>query len=95
MAITPIFRDEDIIRAYIKDKLKSNFDNFTIEEIIELTKTAKYKDFAQSFKLNYNVKQLVSFRKREEFLQNIPNALLSELITERLSQSDLRNLKYK
>ena len=65
-----IFQDEDIIRDFIKKFLKTDFENHTIEEIIDMTKTAKYKDFERHFKAKQLSDQLINFHKKESLLIN-------------------------
>ena len=71
----PIFVDEDIIKQYITDKLQGRFSDYTIEEIIEITKTAKYKDFATSIKIDHLRKQ-VDFRVDNRIKEDL-NAFIS------------------
>ena len=81
----PIFVDEDIIKQYITDKLQGRFSDYTIEEIIDITETAKYKDFATSFKIDHLRKQ-IHFR-----LDNQINEDLNGFI----SNTDFAKLKWK
>lgn len=94
MGNIPIFKDEDVIRAYIKEKLESNFDDFTIEEIIELTKTPNYKDFSNSFIITFNTNQLITFNRTENIAYNISDAVKSQL-QNFLSKTYVKKLKYK
>lgn len=80
----PIFTDEDIIREFISDVLKLNFNTLRIEEIMEITKTPKYKVFANSYKIE-------SLQKRFHF--PVDDRLRQEVI-DFLSKPDFSKIQF-
>lgn len=76
MANIQIFVDEDIIRKYISEVLNLNFSNLRIEEIIEITKSAKYRDFSNAYKINSLRKPTINTFRVEDNVQKEINAFL-------------------
>lgn len=87
MSNIPIFVDEEIIRKFISEVKKLNFSDLRIEEIIEITKTTKYKDFANSYKINSLRKPINTFFR--------VNDRLKKDIDSFLAKTDIKKFRYE